>query len=72
VTWNVRGLNEKEKRLRIRSFIRDWKAKIVCLLETKFEYISREVIHSLWGMPTSGLDIFGVVRGIRWDFVNVE
>jgi hypothetical protein len=25
VSWNVRGLNENEKRLRIRGFLRDWK-----------------------------------------------
>jgi hypothetical protein len=71
VSWNVRGLNEKEKRLRIRGLLRDWKADIVCLQETKLEYISREVIRSLWGCPTCGLVIFGVERGFRRDFVNV-
>jgi exonuclease III len=49
VSWNVRGLNEKEKILRIRSLLRDWKAYVVCLQETKLEFISREVIHNLWG-----------------------
>lgn len=34
---------------RIRGLLKDWKADIVCLLETKLEYISRDVIHTLWG-----------------------
>jgi len=47
VSWNVRGLNEKEKRLRIRGLFADWKAYIVCLQETKIEYISRAVLQRL-------------------------
>jgi exonuclease III len=47
--WNVRGLNELNKRLRIRGLLRDWKADIVCLVETKMTVISREVVQSLWG-----------------------
>jgi hypothetical protein len=31
VSWNVRGLNDEEKRLRIRGLLRDLKANIVCL-----------------------------------------
>jgi hypothetical protein len=29
VMWNVRGLNELNKRLRIKGLLRDWKADIV-------------------------------------------
>jgi exonuclease III len=49
VLWNVRGLNELEKRTKIRGLLREWKADIVCLQETKMEVISREVVHSVWG-----------------------
>jgi exonuclease III len=49
IMWNVRGLSELNKRLRIRELLRDWKADIICLLETKVEVISREVVRSLWG-----------------------
>jgi exonuclease III len=35
ITWNVRGLNELNKRLRIKGLIREWKVDVVCLLETK-------------------------------------
>jgi len=30
LTWNVRGLNERDKRLRILNLFREWKADIVC------------------------------------------
>jgi hypothetical protein len=48
-TWNVRGLNEQNKRLRIKGLIREWKVDLVCLLETKMEFITRVVVRSLWG-----------------------
>jgi len=47
--WNIRGLNEIKKRLEIRGLLRDWKADVVCLVETKMAVISREVVWSLWG-----------------------
>jgi endonuclease/exonuclease/phosphatase family metal-dependent hydrolase len=39
LSWNVRGLNELDKRLRIKGLIRDWKVDVVCLMETKMEVI---------------------------------
>ena len=47
VSWNVRGLNEQDKRLRVRNMFRKWKADIVCLQETKLELINRGVIQGL-------------------------
>jgi hypothetical protein len=35
------------------------------------EYISREVICSLWGLSTCGLVIFGFERGVMRYSVNV-
>jgi exonuclease III len=49
IAWNVRGLNAFKKRLRIRGLLKEWKADIVCLIETKMEVITREVVRSLWG-----------------------
>jgi exonuclease III len=49
IAWNVRGLNAFKKRLRIRGLLSEWKADIVCLVETKMKVISQEVIRSLWG-----------------------
>ena len=51
LSWNVRGLNEKEKRLKVRNFLRSWRADIVCLQETKLEWITRELVRSIWSCP---------------------
>ncbi|KAG6626350.1 hypothetical protein CIPAW_15G041600 [Carya illinoinensis] len=51
VSWNVRGLNEDNKRLQIRHLLREWKADIVCLQETKLKIISRNLVRSIWSCP---------------------
>jgi hypothetical protein len=45
----VQGLKERDKGSSVRNLIREWKAYIVYLQETKMEYVSRAVVHSLWG-----------------------
>ncbi|KAG6668450.1 hypothetical protein CIPAW_01G171200 [Carya illinoinensis] len=47
ISWNVRGLNEINKRLRVRSLLRQWKGDIICLQETKLKHIDRNIIRSL-------------------------
>jgi exonuclease III len=49
LSWNVKGINELNKRLRIKGLIRDWKVDLVCLMETKMKVITRAVVRSLWG-----------------------
>jgi hypothetical protein len=49
ISWNVRGLNEVGKRLKVRNLLRLWKADIICLQETKLEYVSNIIVRSLWG-----------------------
>ena len=51
LSWNVRGLNEVDKRLQIRNLLRSWMADIVCLQETKLEWITRGIVRSLWSCP---------------------
>jgi len=48
LSWNVRGLNEGDKRLKVRNLIRQWKTDIICLQETKLEFISNSLVRSLW------------------------
>jgi exonuclease III len=67
VSLNVRDLNNEENRVSIRGLLRDWKASIVCLQETKMEVITREVVRSLWGchlVDWSYLGTRGASRGI--------
>jgi hypothetical protein len=48
ISWNVRGLNDSGKRLRIKNMLKDWHANIICLQETKMELITTRTIRRLW------------------------
>ncbi|KAG6697656.1 hypothetical protein I3842_09G212200 [Carya illinoinensis] len=54
LSWNVRGLNDPNKRLKVKNLLRDWKADIICLQETKLKFIDRHIIRSLWNCPYAG------------------
>ena len=64
LSWNVRGLNEVDKRLQIRNLLRSWKADIVCLQETKLEWITRVIVRSIWGCSY----VDWLVPGFGWCF----
>lgn len=49
LSWNVGGLNKRNKRLRVNNLLREWKANLVCLQETKLELLYMADMHSLWG-----------------------
>jgi hypothetical protein len=73
----VRGINDGEKRLRIRNLLKGWKADVICLQETKIDQITDRVVRSLWGCLHAdwvyrGSD--GASRGIllMWDRRVVE
>ncbi|KAL4614544.1 hypothetical protein ACB092_07G061100, partial [Castanea dentata] len=51
ISWNVRGLNGKEKRLKVRNFLCSWRADIVYLQETKLEWVTRGLVRSIWSCP---------------------
>jgi exonuclease III len=70
--WNVRGLNDRDKWLQVRSLIKHWGADIICLQETKIELVSRSLVRSLWGIHHVDwmfLGSFGASRGVLqiWD-----
>jgi exonuclease III len=72
ITWNVRGLNDPEKRLQIKNLIKSWRADVICLQETKLEVMSRSVVKSLWGchyVDWAYLGSVGAAGGIlvMWD-----
>lgn len=77
LSWNVRGLNDVNKRLRIRSLLRSWKVDIVCFQETKLSHVDRNIIRSLWGCSLVGwsyLASLGASEGVllMWDRRIVE
>ena len=44
-----KGLNDISKRSRVKNLLKQWKADVICLQETKLEYITRGILSSLWG-----------------------
>ncbi|KAG6652322.1 hypothetical protein CIPAW_06G176400 [Carya illinoinensis] len=77
VSWNVQGLNDANKCLRIKNLLHEWRANIVCLQETKLKYITRRIVRSIWSCPYvdwAYLASNGVSRGVLviWDRRVVE
>ena len=77
LSWNVRGLHERDKRLQIKNLIRMWRADIICMQETKMELITRGFVRSLWGchyVDWVYLGSLGASGGIlvMWDSRVVE
>jgi hypothetical protein len=76
-SWNVRGLNDNNKRLQVRYLLKSWKADIVCLQETKLDLIDRKIVRSLWGIPHVDWVYLGSVGAsggiiLMWDRRVVE
>ena len=44
ISWNIKGLNVRDKRLRISNLPKLWKVDIVCFQETKMEVISNSFV----------------------------
>ena len=47
LSWNVRGVNDRNKRSLIKALIRSQKVDLVCLQETKMSQMSLGVVRSL-------------------------
>lgn len=72
ISWNVRGLNDIDKRRVIKSLIHDWRADIYCFQETKMEGDYGEVVKHLFSNRWAdyvGLEANGRSGGIliMWD-----
>lgn len=49
VSWNVRGLNNLKKRRIVKSLVTNWKADIICFLETKLDGEIKDIVSQIWG-----------------------
>ena len=47
--WNVRGLNDKDKRRLVKSVMEGWNADNNCMQETKLEGNMEEKVGKIWG-----------------------
>ena len=61
LSWNVRGVNDRNKRKLIKALIRSQKVDLVCLQETKMTEMSLGVVRSL-----------GVGRFLEWGALNAK
>ena len=61
ISWNVRGVNDPEKRRVIKSFLRYNRADLVCLQETKVQQMNNVMARSI-----------GVGRFLNWRVLNAE
>ena len=60
-SWNVRGVNDLEKRKVVRNFIRSQRVDLVCLQETKIQGMNKALVHNI-----------GVCRFLDWKFLDAE
>lgn len=72
VTWNVRGLETKEKMSKIKSMLKARGIDIVLLQETKKASMLEEEVHELWArdrMKFMTVDAEGTTGGLLciWD-----
>lgn len=48
VSWNVRGLNDENKRGLVRNLVSQWGAYIYVLVETKLTGNVSNLLHTIW------------------------
>ena len=48
ISWNVRGLNNPQKRELVKYWLRNWRCDVVYLQETKLAEIDLQLVRSLW------------------------
>ena len=77
LSWNVRGVNNLEKRKVIKQFIRDQRVDLVCLQETKVQNMNLRMARSLGARRFSdwvSVDASGSAGGIllMWDKRSLE
>ena len=44
VSWNVRGLNDRDKRHQVRYLLKLWDADVIYLQETKLDLVTRGIV----------------------------
>lgn len=57
VSWNVRGLSDRDKRRLVQRLVVDWKAEIVCFQETKLEGEMANLVKQICGGGEDGSNL---------------
>ena len=69
LSWNVRRLNNPQKREVCKNLLKEWKCDIVCFQETKLSSLESAIVQSLWGSPFLdwvALDVVNTMGGCNW------
>ena len=61
ISWNVRGVNDPDKRKVIKNFLRRFRADLVCLQDTKVQEMNSALVRSL-----------GVGRRLNWKVLDTD
>lgn len=77
LSWNVRGMRNRDKRVTIHQNIVDVNPNIFCLQETKIQLMSDSMVKDVWGSRPCGwssLPSWGASGGILliWDLDKIE
>ena len=77
LSWNVRGLNNSQKREVCKNLLKDWRCDVVCLQETKLSSLNSAIVRSLWGSPFIDWAVLDAVQSsggvlLIWDKRVVE
>ncbi|KAL4594153.1 hypothetical protein ACB092_12G000700 [Castanea dentata] len=72
LSWNVRALNNPQKRDTVKNLLKEWKCDVVCFQETKLDCANSFVVKSLWGshfVDWVALDAIHTTGGVLliWD-----
>ena len=59
MSWNIRGVNDRDKRKLIKNVIKTQKVDLVCLQETNIQEMTNGIVRSL-----------GVGRCLKWGALN--
>ncbi|KAG6664925.1 hypothetical protein CIPAW_02G126700 [Carya illinoinensis] len=54
ISWNMRGLNDYRKRLRVKNLIQKWSAAVIYFQETKQKLVNQTIVNSLWSCQCVG------------------
>ena len=71
LSWNVRGVNDRDKRLVRMAFFKSQRAELVCLQETKIQKLDPGMVRNLGDSrfsPWGAVDALGAAGGIFFFF----
>lgn len=54
LSWNVRGLSSRDRRLRVKQMCKNWKVDVLVLQETKMEVFELKDVKEVWGRRNWG------------------